>query len=124
MKRKVLSVGQCSADDATLRRVLTERYPEVEVIAVDTASEGFVQARTGEYALILVNRIFDADGESGLELIRELKAETATAAVPVMLVSNFADAQARAVATGALQGFGKATLTSPNTQALLDPLLK
>jgi len=39
--------------------------------------------------------------------------------VPVMLVSNFADAQAQAVESGALPGFGKAALNAPETLARL-----
>lgn len=123
MTRKVLSVGQCDADDATLRLVFEMRYPHVEVIAVDTAKRALAEARRGGLALILVNRLFDVDGESGLELIRELKADATLAGLPVMLVSNFPDAQAKAVAIGALPGFGKASLSSAATHALLDPLL-
>jgi two-component system chemotaxis response regulator CheY len=62
-----------------------------------------------------VNRVSDADGSPGIELIRALKADPGLAGVPVMLVSNYADAQAQAVALGALPGFGKADLTAPET---------
>ncbi len=123
MTLRVLSVGQCHVDDANLREALQNRY-EVEVVAVDTADEALTVSRAGGFVLVLVNRIFDVDGDIGLDLIRRLKADPATAALPVMLVSNFADAQAAAVSAGALPGFGKASLHEPTTLARLDPLLK
>jgi CheY-like chemotaxis protein len=70
--------------------------------------------RQGTFALVLVNRVFDADGSSGLELIRTLKADEALKAVPVMLVSNYDDAQAQAAEVGALPGFGKSALGRPH----------
>ena len=45
-----------------------------------------------------------------VDLIRRVKADAALRDVPVMLVSNYADAQAAAVQAGALPGFGKADL--------------
>lgn len=121
-RRKVLSVGQCEADDGKIRRALEARYP-VDVVAVDTAQEAVGYLREEPFALVLVNRIFDADEGIGLDLIRALKADAKLAAVPVMLVSNFPDAQASAVAVGALPGFGKGGLAAAATYTLLDPLL-
>src|SRR5262245_23298310 len=109
--KRVLSVGQCPADDGSIRRTL-ERGFGAEVVAVDTADDAVRQIRAGDFALVLVNRIFDADGYSGLDFIRTLRADAALAATPVMLVSNFDDAQAQAVAEGAVPGFGKASLGS------------
>jgi DNA-binding NtrC family response regulator len=60
-----------------------------------------------KYDLVLVNRVFDAGGE-GLKFIESLK--NAGEATPVMLVSDYADAQAAAVANGAVMGFGKSAL--------------
>jgi CheY-like chemotaxis protein len=121
-RRKVLSVGQCATDDAKLRRALESRYA-IDLVAVDTASEALAHARQGGYALVLVNRVFDRDESSGLDLVRTIKTDPALAALPVMLVSNFSDAQADAVAFGALPGFGKGSLSATATFALLDPLL-
>jgi two-component system chemotaxis response regulator CheY len=121
-RRKVLSVGQCATDDSKLRRALESRYA-IDLVAVDTTEEALTHARQGGYALVLVNRVFDHDESSGLDLIRTLKADPALAALPVMLVSNFPDAQADAVAFGALVGFGKGSLSATATFALLDPIL-
>ena len=120
--KKILSVGQCAMDTGSIAR-LVRGTVGAEPVAVDTAAEALEQARAGGYALVLVNRVFDADGGSGLELIRALKADPATASLPVMLVSNYADAQAEAIAAGAVPGFGKAALGKPETAARLKALL-
>jgi DNA-binding response OmpR family regulator len=121
-RRKVLSVGQCDTDDGQLRRALEGRYT-IEIVAVDTAEDALRHARQGGYALVLINRVFDVDGGDGVTLIRALKADADLATLPVMLVSNFADAQADAVNAGALPGFGKAALTAALTFEMLDPVL-
>jgi CheY-like chemotaxis protein len=112
MPRKVLSVGQCGADQGNITRTLTKAF-DVEVIGVDSAAEALTLARQGGFALVLVNRIFDADGDSGLDLIRQFRADSSLAALPVLLVSNYEDAQAEAIAAGAVPGFGKASLGQP-----------
>lgn len=114
--RRVLSIGQCAADHYSIATVLQERFA-VEVTPAATEAEAVDLLRTGDYALVLVNRIFDADGTSGLEVIprlRELKR-----APPVMLVSNFYASQQQAEALGAVPGFGKGNLHDPETHAQL-----
>ena len=69
------------------------------------------------YDLVLVNRVFDADGDSGLEFIAAIKASGDT--TPMMLVSDYADAQAQAVAKGAMPGFGKSMLGRSELRELL-----
>ncbi len=120
--KRVLSVGQCLADHSTLKRWLGERFAAV-VVPLDSCDEAIECLRRERFDLVLVNRIFDATGETGLELIRRLRAETELSSVPVMLVSNFADAQAEAVAAGAVPGFGKAALHHPETVERLRPFL-
>jgi two-component system chemotaxis response regulator CheY len=117
MSRRVLSVGQCAFDHGNVSRALSGQFG-AQVEAAATAREALDAVRRGGYDLVLVNRVFDADGGSGLDLIREVKKEAA--AVPVMLVSNFADAQEEAVKAGALPGFGKAALSAPETLARLE----
>ena len=112
MTKKVLSVGQCAMDHGSISRVLRGRLG-AEVTAAASADAALSALRQGGYSLVLVNRVFDADGDSGLEFIRKLASEPTR--VPVMLVSNFADAQAQAVEAGAEQGFGKAALDEPQT---------
>jgi two-component system chemotaxis response regulator CheY len=120
---RVLSVGQCAFDHGNISALLREKCG-AEAVAVATARDAATALARGGYALVLVNRVFDADGASGLDFIRGLKANPQTAAVPVMLVSNYPESQAEAVAAGALPGFGKSALGSQETAEALKRLLQ
>ncbi len=116
-KPRILSVGQCSFDHASISRHLGQTYG-AEVTGADTKGQALTSLRAGEFDLVLVNRVFDSDGSSGLELIRAIKADPDVAGVPVMLVSNYEDAQTEARDAGALPGFGKADLLRGAVPAL------
>src|SRR5947208_2898845 len=104
--KRVLSVGQCMADHGSISRTLHRSFG-AEVVAAHTADEALERLRHDTFALVLVNRVLDADGSSGLDLISRVKADEGLRPVPVMLVSNYQDAQGQAVAAGAEPGFGK-----------------
>lgn len=115
---RVLDVGQCNLDHGNLSRLLTDRFG-ARVDRAHSLEEAIRSARRERYDLVLVNRLFDADGTEGLEFIRRLLADPTCRETPVMLVSNYVEAQASAVALGAMPGFGKAALDSPQTHALI-----
>jgi hypothetical protein len=73
-----------------------------------SAEEGRKMIASGNYPLVLVNRIIDGDGSSGVEFIREMK--DAGVQTTMMLVSDYASAQEAAVAAGAVLGFGKSAM--------------
>ena len=114
---RILSVGQCSFDHASISRHLAKSYG-AEVAGANTIGGALVTLRAGEFDLVLVNRVFDGDGTPGVDLIRAIKADPDLADIPVMLVSNYQDAQAEATALGALPGFGKADLLHDSVPAL------
>lgn len=109
---RILSVGQCGYDHGNISRHLARRF-RAEVDGADTVDDALARLRSADYDLVLVNRVLDADGSRGTELIRTLKSDPDLAALPVMLVSNYPQAQAVAVALGALPGFGKSELSDP-----------
>jgi CheY-like chemotaxis protein len=117
MSSRVLSVGQCGLDHGNISRVLRDTV-QAEVVPAASADEALEALRGGGFDLVLVNRVL-ADGDSGLELIRRIKATPEAAKVPVLLVSNFADAQAQAIEAGAVPGFGKSALNAPEMVARL-----
>lgn len=121
--KRVLSVGQCFADHSGISRVLRGSFG-AEVIGVDSARQALEQLRGETFALVLVNRVFDADGSSGLDLIVTLQADDQLRSVPIMLVSNYEDAQAKAVQAGAALGFGKASLGQASMLSRLAPYLE
>ena len=110
--KRVLSLGQCATDHYAISRAL-ERHFAVEVIAAAYESEAMELLRNGGFELVLINRILDADGSSGLEVIPRL-CELPNAP-PVMLVSNFYASQHQAEAMGAVPGFGKGSLDDMET---------
>ena len=119
---KVLSVGQCHADGPAIERAVTARFAAA-FIHVDTAAEALEFLRQHRPDLVLVNRLFDLDGASGIEWIRQLRSEAQTADLPVMLVSNYPNYQSEAQALGAVPGFGKNALGQPSMVAALLPFL-
>lgn len=115
---RVLDVGQCNMDHGHIDRLLAEKFG-AQVDRSDTIAEAVKAVLANRYDLVLVNRILDTNGDEGIDLIRQLKAEESTRDTNAMLVSNYADAQEAAVAAGAKPGFGKASLNDDATlQAL------
>jgi CheY-like chemotaxis protein len=120
--KRVLSIGQCAADSPMIAQML-RRHFDAETLSVASEAEALQLLRERSVALVLINRILDADGSSGLEVLQQLKADEMLRDIPVMLVSNYPDAQQQAVAAGALAGFGKAALNEPETVARLRAVL-
>jgi CheY-like chemotaxis protein len=106
------------ADHGRIDHMLRSTFG-AEVIPAETADEALERLHQESFDLVLVNRVFDRDGDSGIDFIRQVNADEKLRTVPIMLVSNYEDAQARAVAIGAQPGFGKATLHDPDTIELL-----
>ena len=99
-KKRILSIGQCAADHYGIGRFVQTHFPDVVFDEANTAVQAMAAMRKQAYDLVLVNRVFDYDGTSGLEFIRRTKADDALASVPVMLISNHADAQLEAQRAG------------------------
>lgn len=116
-KKIVLSIGQCCADHSSISRILSQNF-QVEIIKADTSTEAFSLIGGQTFSLILVNRIFDSNGESGLAFIEKYCTKKPSSA-PIMLVSNFEEAQKEALNHGAEKGFGKNALTASDTLAKL-----
>jgi CheY-like chemotaxis protein len=104
--KRVLSIGQCQADHSRISRLLHTQF-SADVVAADTAEQALKHLQRERFALVLVNRVFDADSHSGLDFIRALRQRADIPEMPVMLVSNFPEAQEEAAAAGAVPGFGK-----------------
>jgi two-component system chemotaxis response regulator CheY len=121
-RKRVLSVGQCAADHATIRRVI-EGHFDAAVVSAATFAEALADLRRTPADLVLVNRVLDYDGSEGVDLVGQINADEALRQVPVMLVSNYEDAQEQARGKGARPGFGKSELNRPETVARLRAVL-
>ena len=113
-KRIVVDLGQCDPDHASIKRVVEPLG--VTVVRAHSESDVKKLIAEGGVALVLVNRILDADGSDGMAIIKELVDQRSA---PVMLVSNYPEYQQRAVEIGALPGFGKSALQDPATVQLV-----
>ncbi len=101
---------------------MLEAKAGVRVDAADTLDEAAEKLSDNQYDLVLVNRELAADKSSGLELIAWMKERGIS--TPVMLVSDLPDAQAAAVALGAVKGFGKSRLDDADTVKLIKSVMK
>ena len=72
--KRVLDVGQCSARPYSLRRLIEGSF-DAEVVGAADATAALGALRGGSFDLVLVNRLLDADGSDGLEIIRAIKAD-------------------------------------------------
>ena len=125
MKRKVLDVGQCNADNSRISQLLQKHF-DAQVDRSHSLDEAVKAATSTAYDLILINRLLDANGSAGMDVLASLKSNPASTDIPVMIVSNYQEAQDQAVQNGAVAGFGKAALDSTDTleklsQYLSDP---
>ena len=96
MKRKVLDVGQCNADNYRINELLQKHF-DAQVDRSHSLDEAIEAAANTAYDLILINRLLDADGSAGMDVLTSLKSNPASADIPVMIVSNYQDAQDQAV---------------------------
>jgi CheY-like chemotaxis protein len=121
--RQILSIGQCAADHFRIAQTFKEHFA-ADVVGADNDVEVQQILEQGTFDLILVNRVLDATGASGLKLVSALKKEPASQAIPIMLVSNHDEAQTEAVELGAHRGFGKAALGQPAMLATVRQVLE
>jgi CheY-like chemotaxis protein len=121
MRKRVLDVGNCGPDHAAIVGLL--RPFDCEVLQADDARGALVALKAGGVDLVLVNRKLDVDYSDGIEVIRQIKADPAVAATPVMLVTNYPEHQDAAEAIGALRGFGKLEFNKPETRERLEAVL-
>jgi tryptophan 2,3-dioxygenase len=121
-EKLVIDLGQCDPDHGSIKRLVESLG--FSVIRAHTAVEVKRLVRERQVALVLVNRIFDADGGNGLDCIKELVEMTKVPGflnpkMVVMLVSNYPEYQEQAVQLGAASGFGKAQLRDVSTAEML-----
>lgn len=120
MSKRVLSVGNCSYDHGNLEKMLTKHF-DVEVDAADHGVIARQLLNAKQYHLVIVNRVFDSNQDSGIEFIKQIHENTAQ--TPKMLISNYEVYQHEAMAAGAVKGFGKSNLGKPEVIELMKKYL-
>ena len=121
--KKVALVGHCGPDGSFLRITVRKAHPDVNVLMVDDDRD-LQRALADGVELLLLNRelSYGFHDTMGVDLIKRLKDQKVD--VKMMLVSNYPEAQADAVAAGALPGFGKRELGSPRILSLIREALE
>ena len=107
-------VGHCGPDSSFLRMAVSSALPGARVLMLDNDAD-VQHALEGEGGvdLLLFNRVleFGFHDRMGIDLMRSTLARYPD--VPVMMVSNYDDAQQLAEAEGAKPGFGKNEIGQP-----------
>ena len=122
MPKRIALVGHCGPDSSFLKMTVSKAHREAQVLSADDSGELQRLLENG-VDLILFNRQLDYGFEEheGVDVIRKLRARYPD--LKMMLVSNYPEAQAAAVAAGALPGFGKREMGSPRVAGLIKEAL-
>lgn len=115
---RLLDVGNCDPDHAMIRRMLTENF-DVTVDRVMFVNDAIAKMKAAPYDLVLVNRLIFDDGSEGMALLKQAKVDPELTDVPIMMISNFPEAQAASQEAGGVPGFGKKSVNTPQTVATL-----
>lgn len=123
MPKRVALIGHCGPDSSYLRLTVSKASKDVQVVMVDDAAE-LDRLIVEGLDLLLFNRVLDYgfDDTEGVAVIRRLRKSHPN--LRMMLVSNYPEAQAEAVAAGALPGFGKREMGSARVAELIRDALQ
>ena len=119
MSKTIALVGHCGPDSSFLRMAIQQASKGVSIVNADDERELEKLVTGGSLDLVLFNRVLDYGFSTnrGSDVIKKVKAVRPDQ--KVMMVSNYAEAQAEAVANGALPGFGKRDIGTPQVVELL-----
>jgi CheY-like chemotaxis protein len=121
-RKRVLDVGNCQPDHASLRRLIEGGFG-AKLVQAHGPEDALAELHAGKFDLVLINRKLDRDYTDGIEIIKAIKADPAIAATPTMLITNYVEHQDAAVAIGAERGFGKLEFDLPTTRERLSKFL-
>ncbi len=106
MAKKIALVGHCGPDSSYLRMAVSSADRSVQIMTADDSGElSHILAQGVDLLLFNREMPYGFDDDEGVNLIRKLRSAHPT--VKTMLVSNYPEAQAAAIAAGAMPGFGK-----------------
>jgi ActR/RegA family two-component response regulator len=121
-QRRVLDVGNCGPYHTSIRRMLTTNFG-AEVIQTHGLDDTLAALQKNFFDLVLINRKLDNDYSDGTVILERIKTNPEYSDLSVMLITNYPEHQANAVALGALPGFGKLEIDTPETRAKLAKVL-
>jgi hypothetical protein len=119
---KLLDVGNCDPDHGLIKQMLSENF-DVHIDRVMFVDDALARMRETQYDLVMFNRLIFEDGSEGIVLLQRARADPAIKATPIMMISNFDEAQAASIAAGGEPGFGKKAVFAEQTIQLLTKYL-
>jgi DNA-binding response OmpR family regulator len=122
MPKRVLDVGQCVPDHASIRRLIEDNF-DAEVVQAHSQDDAIAELRGSDFHLVLINRKLDRDYTDGMDILVQIKADASLSHLPVMLITNFDEHHQVALEAGGTRGFGKAELAHPATHERLAAIL-
>ncbi len=122
MPKTVIDCGNCGPDYNSVRQMIQGNF-EAVVLQTHGLEDTLETLAQRDVDLVTVNRKLDRDYSDGMDVLRGIKSDVRFASVPVMLVTNYEEHQAAAIAEGAVQGFGKLSVRDAATIVLLEPFL-
>jgi len=116
--KKVALVGHCGPDSTYLRLTISSAIKNAKILSADDDDE-LSRVLSEEVDLLLFNRElgFGFSETEGVKFIQRLRGTHPS--LKMMLVSNFPEAQAAAIAAGALPGFGKREIGTSKVKEIL-----
>jgi len=116
--KKILLVGHCGPDSTYLKIAARSALGEVAVTSAGDRAQ-LDRAIAAGVDLILFNRELDYGFEpaTGVDMIRLLKQQHPD--LKMMLITNYPEVQAAAIAAGAKPGFGKRDIGSPRAREMI-----
>ena len=119
--KTALDIGNCDADHGFIKHMLETNF-DARLVRAHGLDDALKALTENEVDLILINRLLDTDGSEGMEVFRSLKT-SGHEKIPTMLITNYQEHQDKAVAEGAVQGFGKSALNSDETRNVIAAVL-
>lgn len=116
--KRIVLVGHCGPDATYLRIAARAAFGEANIIAADDRA-ALDRAIQDGVDLIMFNRELDYgfEPDTGVEMVRVLKKLHPD--LKMMVITNYPEVQAAAIAAGAVPGFGKRDIGSPHARELL-----
>jgi DNA-binding NarL/FixJ family response regulator len=112
MSKRILLVGHCGVDGPRMQREIAHFLDEADVLRINSDAD-LEQAVDQGADLLLINREpIGFEPRMGRDLVRELHRRYPDA--KLMLVSDYDDAQEEAEEEGAMPGFGKSIVGTPD----------
>lgn len=116
----VLSVGNCNFDDQQIKACAGE-LGGIQFFRASGRVAAMSVLESESFSVVFVNRIFDGDGWSGVEWLSDVVPRFPQTVF--VLLTERAEAQARALANGAKIAFGKSQLASQEIREQLKALV-